>query len=342
MNRNQNYNFVVKLTLNCPGNCACCTNRQKSFLSKKDSNKPFDIKIYKKICNNIVKLNGSYVCISGGEPTIVPNIDEYIKIANDCGLSVRINTNGWSVTEEKLNCWLDNGLDQVVLSVYSIDPEIMLLTRGNPEIYNRTMRAAEILKNAHKSRKFMYIMQTIIMKNNYREIPDLLSFAIDNGCDRFWPSYLEDACNLPGIRMLPELVKEFRGNVIPKMQQVIQQKIVDKEKAKELIEAAGGYYDNPFDNYIYHAPNEYCKWSGSHFTFYPNGTVDPCPGHEYFSSPYQFHIDYDNIDEFMTLDSFKKWEGLVFDYCQYCPQGKHREINLGAKEIHEHAGRNQL
>ena len=31
---NKDYNFTVKLTLDCPGNCRCCTNRQKNFMEK--------------------------------------------------------------------------------------------------------------------------------------------------------------------------------------------------------------------------------------------------------------------------------------------------------------------
>lgn len=339
---NLNYNFIVKLTLSCPGNCECCTNRQNSFLNKKETNKPFDIHVFEKICQNIIKLNGSYVCLSGGEPTIVPEIDEYIKIAHDYALSVRINTNGWGITEEKLERWLKNGLDQVVLSVYSLEPYTMQLTRGNPEIYKRTMQAVQILKNARQSQKFMFIMQTIIMRHNYRELPDLLCFAIDNSCDRFWPSYLEDAINLPNIRMTPELVQEFRHEIVPRMKQVINKKIVNADKAKGLNEVIEHYYENGYDGYIYHKQGECCLWSGSHFTFYPNGTIDPCPGHEYFFSPYQFHIDYKNIDEFMTLESLKKNEGKVFDYCMYCPQGKHQEININNKIIHEHANREEL
>ena len=31
---NKNFNFIVKLTTSCPGNCKCCRDRQKHFKYK--------------------------------------------------------------------------------------------------------------------------------------------------------------------------------------------------------------------------------------------------------------------------------------------------------------------
>ena len=77
---NKEFNFIVKLTTGCPGNCKCCRARQKNFKYKNEKNNIFDINVYEKICKNIKKLNGTYICLSGGEPTMVKNIDEYIKL----------------------------------------------------------------------------------------------------------------------------------------------------------------------------------------------------------------------------------------------------------------------
>lgn len=339
---NQEYNFIVKLTLSCPGNCSCCKNRQKNFEEKKYDNKPFDIHVFEQICKNIVRLRGSYVCLSGGEPTILPEIDEYIKIAKEHNLSVRINTNGWGITEEKLNKWLSYGLDQIVLSVYSLNPNVVKQTRGNLAIYERALNAANILKKARQSNTFMFILQTIIMRDNYKEIPELLHFAIKKSCDRFWPSYLEDAINLPSVRMTEESIIEFRNIVIPKMKTIILENVENQSLCRSLLNDIEKYYKNPYANYHYHGDGEGCPLSGSHFTFYPNGIVDPCPGHEYFASPYQFKINYKNIDEFMTLDTLTKYKNQVYDYCKHCPQGKHQELNLSGKAIHEHACKEEL
>lgn len=338
---NKDFNFIVKVTTGCPGNCKCCRDRQENFKYKSNS-KFFDKNVFEKICYNIRKLGGSYICLSGGEPTMVPNIDEYIIIANKYGLATRINTNGWNVTKGNLEKWLNNGLDQIVLSIYGIDEEKIIKTRGNKLIYERSMRALETIKELKKKYKFIFIVQTIIMKDTYKEMDKILSLAIDYKANLFWPSYLEDAINLPDIRMVENEIKDFKNNVIPKMKSVIMSKKFNKNLTERLLKSLDKYYNDGVKNYIYHEEGINCYWAGHHFTFYPNGIIDPCPGHEYFKSDYQYKIDYKEIDEFMKIENLQKVEHICFDYCKYCPQGMHHEISFMDEDFNEHDSKENI
>ena len=339
---NKNFNFIVKLTTGCPGNCKCCRDRQENFKYKNEKTNIFDINIFEKICANIKKLNGTYICLSGGEPTMVKNIGDYIKIAKKYGLATRINTNGWNVTEENLENWLKNGLDQIVLSVYGLDEKIVLETRGNRLIFDRTLKAANAIKKLKEKYKFIFIIQTIIMKDTYKQMPELLNFAIDNKANLFWPSYLEDAVNLPDIRMNEEEIEDFKENIIPEMQKIIVDIVKDAEIVDNIENSLSSYYNDGTNLYEYHKKGENCHWAGKHFTFYPNGTVDPCPGHEYFKSDYQYKIDYDRIDDFMKLDNLNKCKDICFDYCKYCPQGVHHEISFMPITFNEHDSKDEI
>lgn len=339
---NKEYNFIVKLTTNCPGNCKCCTNRQKNFKHKNENHQVFDIKIFEKICQNIKKLNGSYICLSGGEPTMVKNIDEYINVAHNYGLATRINTNGWNVTEENLEKWLQKGLDQIVLSIYGLDEESIIKTRGNRLIYDKSINATNVIKKLKQKYQFIFIIQTIIMKDSYKELPKLLEFAIDNNANLFWPSYLEDAVNLPEIRMNQEEIKKFKQEIIPQMKKIVKEKIKNKEILKNIEISLDSYYNDGIEEYIYHKDKENCHWAGNHFTFYPNGIIDPCPGHEYFKSQYQYKIDYENIDEFMKIENLKRHSNTCYEYCKYCPQGVHHEISFMPQNFHEHNKKEEI
>ena len=338
---NKDYNFIVKITTACPGNCKCCKSRQENF-KYKNNNNVFDINVFEKICKNIKKLNGSYVCISGGEPTMILNLDEYIKIAKKYGLATRINTNGWNVTEKKLEQWLKYGLDQIVLSIYGLDEDSVIKTRGNKLIFNKSLEAAKTIKKIKKKYKFIFIIQTVIMKDNYKQIPELLKFAIDNDANLFWPSYLEDAVNLPGIRLTQEEIDDFKKNIIPIMKKIIDDKIEDKNIKTNINRSLDSYYNDGTNLYEYHKLNEKCHWLGKHFTFYPNGIVDPCPGHEYFKSSYQYKINYEEIDNFMRLENLDKYKNVCFNYCKNCPQGVHHEIPFMPKSFHEHNSREEM
>lgn len=339
---NKELNFIVKLTTGCPGNCKCCRDRQENFKYKNEKNNIFDITVFEKICQNIKKLDGSYICLSGGEPTMVKNIGDYIKIAKKYGLATRINTNGWNVTKDNLESWLKNGLDQIVLSIYGLDEKIIIETRGNGLLFDRSLRAVEVIKSLRKKYKFIFIIQTIIMKNNYKQMPDLLNYAIESNVNLFWPSYLEDAINLPEIRLSEEEINDFKINVIPKMKRIIEEKIDDENIKHNIEKSLNSYYNDGTNLYEYHKDNENCHWGGKHFTFYPNGIIDPCPGHEYFRSEYQYKIDYKNIDDFMKLENLNKCKSVCFDYCKYCPQGVHHEISFMPKSFNEHDSKERI
>jgi len=111
---------------------------------------------------------------------------------------------------------------------------------------------------------------------------------------------------------------------------------------KRLLNSLDNYYDDMYVDYIYHKNGSNCHWIGQHFTFYPNGTIDPCPGHEYFKSNYQYKIDYEKIDEFMNIDSLEKNKGICFDYCKYCPQGVHQEISFMNEKFNEHNSKEEM
>ena len=69
---------------------------------------------------------------------------------------------------------------------------------------------------------------------------------------------------------------------------------------------------------------------------------DPCPGHEYFKSDYQYKIDYDKIDDFMKLDNLNKCKNICYDYCIYCPQGVHHEISFMPVTFNEHDSKEEI
>ena len=321
------YNFVIKLTTNCPANCKCCINRKKEIKLKDENNKTFDKTDFERICQCLKKMKGSYICLSGGEPTIVSNINEYFYIAHKNKLATRINTNGWNITKEKMKEWLTLGLEQIVLSIYSLDKTTLKTIRGNEELLNKSLNAAKILSEFRENYDFTFVIQTVIMKDNYNEMAEILKFAIENNVDIFWPSYLEDAFNLPLIRMQKKDIAKFKKDIIPKMKMVIYNSWIDTHQSQYLEVCLDNLYRKEYNNYIYHDKSFKCNWLGKHLTFYPNGTVYPCPGHDYFSSSIQYKIDYSKIDE-LFIDSLLKNINNMPANCKYCPQGVYQEINL--------------
>ena len=332
------YNFMVKLTTLCPGNCKCCKNRLNEF-KKIDINKHFfDIYSFEKLCNAIKNIGGTYIALSGGEPTIVPNLIDYIKIAKKYELATRLNTSGFNITRDNLAEWLEAGLDQIVLSVYGIDFETYSIARGNESMYRKGYEALKIISEAKNKYQFIFILQTVIMKDNYEQMNDLLNLAIKYHADKFWPSYLEDSINLPDIRLTIKEVINFRKNIKPLMKQtLVNHQLYTYENDSNLQDI----YNNDYIDYIYHDLNYICRHLGKHLSFYPDGRIDLCCGFEYTKNHTRY-INYDDINHILTTEFMKQFENEKIDYCKYCPQGLHREINLSGITFNEYEGKECL
>ncbi len=328
---------MVKVTTLCPGNCKCCKNRLSEF-KKIDTDKVFfQLENFEKVCKAIKNIGGTYIALSGGEPTIVPNLDEFISIAHSYGLTTRINTSGFNITEEKINKWLNSGLDQVVLSIYGTDYDTYTNSRGNETMYQKAFDALKILSKVKEKNNFILIIQTVIMKDNYKQMNDLLKLAIEYKADKFWPSYLEDAINLPDARLTKEDIDYFVSNIKPHMKQTILSNGLNKEN----IENIENIYLQYFEDYIYHKEKFKCRHLGKHLSFYPDGRIDLCCGYEYLDLPIRY-IDYNNIEQILTTEFMSEFKNEQLDYCKYCPQGLHREINLNNINFNEYEGKDCL
>lgn len=65
------------------------------------------------------------VTFSGGEPTLCDGLAEVIKYAaKDCGMVTSINTNGYLLTREKIEEYIDSGLDSFTISILSPEEAI--------------------------------------------------------------------------------------------------------------------------------------------------------------------------------------------------------------------------
>ena len=65
----------------------------------------------------------------------------------------------------------------------------------------------------------------------------------------FWPSYLEDAVNLPDIRMNEKEIEDFKKNIIPEMRRIIANKIKNEEIVNNIEKSLSSYY-NDGTNYM--------------------------------------------------------------------------------------------
>lgn len=260
-------------------------------------------------------------------------------MAHNARLATRLNTSGFYINEDKVKRWLDLGLDQIVLSIYGIDEDTVNQTRGNSMIFKKSLKALEVLSELKLKYNFIFIIQSVIMNDNYNQIDKILNLAIKSHADKYWPSYLEDAINLPESRLSINQINDFRECVKPKIKEVLLNNNLNNGNNLQNLE---DIYKETYSNYVYHDDNFNCIHKGNHLSFFPDGRIDPCCGFEYICDKERMYIDYNKIESILTTDFMESLSKRKIEYCKYCPQGLHRELLLRDNDFHEYSGKESL
>ncbi|MFW5878768.1 MAG: radical SAM protein [Myxococcota bacterium] len=113
----------IQVVRHCNHNCVFCSNPESSVSHG-----------FETFCRQIdgLKHRGYYgVILTGGEPTLHPDLPRIAAYARDAGLHVRLITNGWNMAEGELVEELARaGVQLVHVSVYSVRPTIEARLRG--------------------------------------------------------------------------------------------------------------------------------------------------------------------------------------------------------------------
>ncbi len=115
-----------------------------------------------------------HLVLSGGEPTIHPDLPALIRHASRLGFrTVEIQTNGVKLASPEYAKELaDSGLTKITVSLHSADPEHSDKITRLPKAFDKTVRAI------HNARALGLETQVahVISKSNYRELPDTVRF----------------------------------------------------------------------------------------------------------------------------------------------------------------------
>ncbi len=141
----------VKVTNDCQWTCTFChnegtelptslnaSNRASVFLDPTVNSLPMvgDLPFNNQTLGKLATLKDigiDEVHLTGGEPTIHPNLPQLIRELALTGFTVRLTTNGQS-SAQRLNEIIETGVSSINFSVLSFDPEQFLQTQNPPSI----------------------------------------------------------------------------------------------------------------------------------------------------------------------------------------------------------------
>ena len=314
-----NGNLAVKMTMLCNSNCKNCTSRMKKYkLSEKNY---MDFDLFCELVNEAHDYGINHVTFSGGEPTLVPTLTDYIDYATSKGMTTRVMTNGLKLTPDYISELYQSGLKQLCLSLYSTDYQDYTELRNNKRMHEKALQAAKNMSLF--SDKMTLIMQTIICRVNYSGIPRLLDFAIDNHFHYLWTSLLEDAINLPQIRMTRDNIEVFNNITIPAIKER-SSRLLEKDRDFFLQSADRLFHYPEYADGIYHDKDfSHCHLLGNLFIAFPDGKIGYCSGYDYFSD-----TEEEFTKGFFNHLNIDKQIEIMHKFCKYCPHGKHVSLQL--------------
>ncbi len=126
----------IQVVRHCNHFCGFCSNPTTPYVHTFET--------MKVLVDDLVDRNYFGVILTGGEPSLHPELPRIARYASDRGLHVRMITNGWRMADPAFAKEMaESGLKLVHVSVYSVRPDVEEKLRGTPGTVERAFAAIE-------------------------------------------------------------------------------------------------------------------------------------------------------------------------------------------------------
>ncbi len=190
--------------------------------------------------------------IAGGEPFMKKGIIDLIKYIRSFDFFLSVTTNAYMFSNDGfLREVLDSGLTTMPISLDSLNESVHDYIRGRKGAYAGVMKTFDRLIKDKGCLRSLTI-QTIIMKNNLNELPDIVRWASKRGIAVFFMALMRPiGWDIDKYWFKDKRVREFWPDDIDNVKRVIDTLIDMKlkgfyiENKAEQLEAFKEYFKNP-------------------------------------------------------------------------------------------------
>lgn len=163
----------IKLVWTCNLRCGMCNH----WRSRRDA--PLDLSQWQQIVTELVAWGCRKIHITGGEPTLYPDLPALIEYMTNRGLRVNMTTNGTLLTKERARALCAAGLSNVNISLDSPVRQLHDRVRGVKGAWKKTVRGTTYLQRYLK--KGGLRINTVVGRRNYASLAPMPDFAADLG-----------------------------------------------------------------------------------------------------------------------------------------------------------------
>lgn len=165
--------LYLELTYRCTCKCAFC-ERWKVGPAK--ASEEMTTEQIKALIADAKKVGVRYLGLTGGEAFLRPDIFEIGRFARSLGVNVTVASNGTLINEKNID-EIARSFDSVAISVDGFRPETHDALRGIAGVYDKALRAIELLKG----RGLPVTVNMVINNQNFKEIDSYVEFFSKKG-----------------------------------------------------------------------------------------------------------------------------------------------------------------
>lgn len=182
----------LKLVWTCNLRCGMCPHWREP------GEKPLAIEAFVDLVDDLAALGCRRIHLSGGEPTLRPDLEVLVAHAARLGLRVAMTTNATRIDAARARALADAGLRQANVSLDAPDAATHDRIRGVPGAFERAVAGFRHLSAVLPAGRLR--VNTVVSEANWEAMPAMARFVRDLGADRWNLMPMDEA--FPELRRL--------------------------------------------------------------------------------------------------------------------------------------------
>lgn len=174
----------------CNLKCSMC----RAVESRKEE-RELSLEEIKRLAGMLEKLGVGIVILTGGEPLLRRDLAQVVEAFTCRGIEARLQTNGLLATEENITSLLNAGLQEVTLSLDTLDADKQDRINNQQGSWDKTIRALALFSRLLPKRGNMTGVNTVVSRINIGELPQIVEFVTKIG---FYSSLIPVHLSLEG------------------------------------------------------------------------------------------------------------------------------------------------
>ncbi len=301
--------MLAELTHRCPLQCPYCSNPIR-LLKAADE---LDTQTWLSAFWQAADLGVLQVHLSGGEPTLRQDLEDFVNALSGRGVYTNLITAGVTLTRDRVKRLADHGLDHIQLSLQALDPAVADRIGNYKDSLAKKLAVAQWVREAG----LPLTVNAPTHRHNIGQTRDLIELCLDLGADRL---------EIAHVQYYGWALRN-QAALLPPYEQVLEEAAIVAEAKERLKGVLAIDYVTP-DYYAQFPKPCMGGWAKDILNVTPEGKVLPCHAAE--SLP----LSFDNVKSrplseiWYEGEAFNRFRGFRWmkEPCRSCPR---KEIDFG-------------